>query len=65
MSKETYYKRALDKHVDTFLEKCKQPPQNPDTRLIDAQSMFLYATIDCINELDARLKKLENVSISH
>lgn len=58
--KETYYKKAFKKATDKFIEEIKKnPSMSTEERLEQFRLAFIGAAIECINDLDARLQKLE------
>lgn len=63
--KATYFSRILSKYGDKFIEKWGDKTNTSETeeeRDFDFQMLFTYALIDSVNDIEARLQKLERES---
>jgi hypothetical protein len=59
---KTYFSKVFERYVDKFIKKYEKQPKIGEylqTRLLDLQYSMTDAITECLNDLDARLRKLE------
>ena len=57
--KGTYYGKYLTKIANRVLEEIKDPAMPKQDKITRLENLFNMINVECINDLDARLRKLE------
>lgn len=58
MPKETYYSKMVSKHLEEFLKKHEKVEDLETLEKLE-KALFFLPLVDSVNDLDARLRKLE------
>ena len=59
--KETYYQKIIRKHLDEFKQKHKEVVDLE--ALKELEKILVLALVDCVNDLDTRVRKLERENL--